>query len=175
MKNIKTLFGLTAIVVVIMLALGSCIINVPDDGSDGLAAPRGLTATGISSSEIHLFWNEVDGASGYYVYQRNSSMSDFIRRSETVTSNWATNTGLQPNTTMYYQISAYANGQEGARSSVVSATTLSAGNYSIEGNWFGASGGPRNGMRLSVSGSTGVISAFGNTPFVLDAANIRIY
>jgi hypothetical protein len=32
MKNIKTIFGIAAIAVVIMLALGSCVINVPDDG-----------------------------------------------------------------------------------------------------------------------------------------------
>jgi hypothetical protein len=31
MKNFSKLFGLTAIAVVIMLTLGSCIINVPDD------------------------------------------------------------------------------------------------------------------------------------------------
>jgi hypothetical protein len=123
----------------------------------GLAAPTGLTTTAISSNMIQISWNVVTGAAKYNVYNSRSSSSGFALVGNTTTSS-AINNDLPANTTFYYQVAAVAaNGTEGARSSVVSATTLSAGsNYSLNGVWWSDYG-----EKITVNGSTGIINEFG--------------
>jgi len=164
MKNIFKMFGTQirrlrscqicaiAFVAVIGFSMAACI----DLNDNGLPAPTGLTATAVSSSVINLTWNAVAGASGYKVYQSQSSSSGFNLLG-TVSTNSASNNNLPANTTLYYKVSAYkANGDESAMSSVASATTP--GSYSLDGTW--ATGG---GTRVTVSGSTGVFTAFGSS------------
>jgi len=165
MKNIFKMFGIVALVAVIGFSMAAC-----KDSDDGLPAPTGLTATAVSSSVINLTWNAVAGASGYKVYQSQSSSSGFNLLG-TVSTNSATNNNLPANTTLYYKVSAYkANGDESAMSSVASATTLSSGSYSLNGVW----GGSSSGARITITGSTGVITAFGSAfsdSLWLDARN----
>jgi hypothetical protein len=54
MKNLKTLFGIIALAVVIMLALGSCVINVPDD---------------TPSYSLNGYWNAGSGSTTRYSFE----------------------------------------------------------------------------------------------------------
>jgi len=110
----------------------------------------------------------IAGAAGYNLYGSLSSSSGFQLLAERPT-NSAGHYELNPNTTIYYRVAAYsANGTEGAMSNTASATTLSAGSYSLNGVWEGAKG-----WQNIVSGNSGVISSFGNSLSTLtqDAIN----
>jgi fibronectin type 3 domain-containing protein len=121
MKNALKLIVITALVAVI----GFTACATGGSTSKGLAAPSGLTATAVSSTEIQLRWDAIAGAAGYNVYQSQSSSSEF-RLLGKVTRNGASNSNLPPNTTVYYKVAALAeNGAEGAMSNVVSAATPS--------------------------------------------------
>ena len=94
--------------------------------------PSGLSATAVSSSQINLSWNSVTGATGYNIYRDTSSSGSFPRLGSEPTVSGESNTsysdtGLTAGTTYYYRVSAVNSSGESAASSVVSATTLSAG------------------------------------------------
>jgi uncharacterized protein (DUF2147 family) len=173
MRNFSKLLGIIALAAVIGFSFTAC-----SDGGDsgggggtkgGLTAPTGFTATAYSSSSIILTWNAVPGAIGYNIYNGTSRAN--LNGVGTVTSNYANNYNLPANTTVYYQIAAYNEKGEGPRSKVISATTLSANNYSPNGVWEGYEG-----TQINVSGSTGVYKAFGGDfsggfPLFTDAKN----
>jgi hypothetical protein len=54
MRNLKTLIGFTALVAVIILALGSCIINVPDDKEDTNTSINGTWRLGDGTTRITI-------------------------------------------------------------------------------------------------------------------------
>jgi len=172
MKNKIKLFGIATIIVVIgfsmaAMSLTGCDNDTTPTGGGFLPAPTGLTATAVSSTVINLTWNAVSGAAGYYVYQSQSYSSGF-QLLGTSSTNSASNYDLPPNTTVYYRVTAYSvNGTESEMSNVASATTLPAANLSLNGVWG------NSGTRITVSGSTGVISAFGTSMNALwtDAKN----
>jgi hypothetical protein len=168
MKNISKariapLFRIIALVAVIGFSFAAC--SDGGGGGDGggtkggLTAPKGFTATAYSSSSIILSWNAVPGATGYNVY--NGTSSSALSGPGTVTSNYALNYSLPANTTVYYQIAAYNANGEGPRSTVVSATTLSANTYlltSLNGTWEWIG----NGRVITISGNKGVFNRFEN-------------
>ncbi len=93
------------------------------------AAPTGLSATATGSGSINLNWNdnsEIDLA-GYNVYR--SLSSGFVpdsgnRVAENVTSSDYSDSGLDPNTTYYYKVTAEDESQnESGPSNEASATT----------------------------------------------------
>jgi fibronectin type 3 domain-containing protein/peptidoglycan/xylan/chitin deacetylase (PgdA/CDA1 family) len=94
------------------------------------AAPTGLTATAVSSSQINLSWNantESDLAS-YSVYR--STTSGFTPGAGTfvtsTTSSSYSDTGLSASTTYYYKVTAVdTSGNESSPSAQASATTQS--------------------------------------------------
>jgi hypothetical protein len=61
MKNFKTLFGLTAILVVIMFTLGSCIINVPGDDNGGTTTSA---LNGMWQQDTRKWIVEIRGSNG---------------------------------------------------------------------------------------------------------------
>jgi len=170
MKKVFKLFSIIAFVAIIGFSMAACFIDDNDDGTggDGLTAPTGFTATPYSSSSIILTWNAVPGATGYNVYDGTSPTN--LNGPGTVSSNYANNYNLPANTTVYYQIAAYNANGEGPRSNVVSATTLSANNYSLNGVWE-----ITDGTQITISGSTGVFKVFGgdfvSLPLFADAKN----
>jgi hypothetical protein len=97
--------------------------GLPSGASNSVSTPpaqvTGLTATPVSSSEIDLAWTATPGALTYNV-----------RRGGTIVATPATNsdhdTGLTAATQYSYTVSAVGVGGEGAQSSAVLATTLSA-------------------------------------------------
>ena len=132
MKNTLKKFGIIAITAVIVFSMAACIINLPDDPNlpgGVLDAPTGLTATATSTTEIQLSWSAVGGATGYYVYQQTSS--GFQKLTGYVSTPSATINSLSPNTSYSFQVSAFNGNGEGARSSTVSATTLSSGGGNV--------------------------------------------
>jgi len=84
-----------------------------------IAAPTGLAATPISSSQIDLVWNSVSGADYYKVYRDGSFAASTAQLSYS-------DTGLSPVTTYTYTVSAFSNTLgESFQSSPAQATTLS--------------------------------------------------
>ncbi len=90
------------------------------------AAPTGLTATAISSSEISLNWadnNDESDLDYYNVYCSTTSGGPYSRI-DSVTSNSYSDTGLVPDTTYYYVVTAVDTSRnESGESNMALATT----------------------------------------------------
>jgi len=86
------------------------------------SVPTNLSATAVSSSQINLSWSASTddvGVAGYKVYR------DGVQVGTSSTTSYS-DTGLSPNTTYCYTVSAYdATGDESGQSSAVCATSLS--------------------------------------------------
>jgi len=118
MKN-RVLFSLLALFVGLFPVFAQ-------SGRGVLPAPK-LTAQAVSSSEISLSWNAINGAAGYKVY-RSLSPSLGFKLFGTERSTSIRNYNASPNTTYYFRVAAYAaGGREGAMSNTASAKTLSGG------------------------------------------------
>src|SRR5439155_13203794 len=94
-------------------------------GGAAPAAPTGLTATAVSSSQIALSWSASSGATSYNAKRATNSGGPYTVVANPSTTNY-TDTGLANTTTYYYVVSALNGGGEGANSTEASATTLSA-------------------------------------------------
>jgi len=88
------------------------------------AAPTGLTATALSSSQIALSWSTGSGATSYNVKRALSSGGSYTNLANPSTTNY-TDSGLSTTTTYYYVVSALNGGGESTNSTEASATTLS--------------------------------------------------
>jgi hypothetical protein len=85
------------------------------------AAPTGLTATAVSSSQINLSWNAVAGATEYHVLRSTTSGGPYTQIGTTTGTSFS-NTGLACNTAFFYVVRAF-NACESANSSQAAATT----------------------------------------------------
>jgi len=86
------------------------------------AKVTGLTANAVSPFEIDLSWNPVTDAVEYKVYRGTNGTFTAVA---TVNTTYYADTGLAPNTTYYYYVTAIDRaGNEGPPSDVVSNTTL---------------------------------------------------
>lgn len=70
------------------------------------AAPTGLTASGITTSETTLSWTAVSGATGYKVFRATPNDSNYVQVA-TVSTNSYKNTGLTAATAYWYFVRAY--------------------------------------------------------------------
>ena len=100
-------------------------LNIP--GGNPPAAPSGLIATAVSSSQIDLSWTDNSSDETTFDIERSSdgtsfSFHDFVGADTTSYSD----TGLTASTTLHYRVSA-ANGNGSSAYSEASATTQSAG------------------------------------------------
>ncbi len=86
------------------------------------AAPTGLAATAVSSSQINLTWVAAAGATGYEV-ERSLSASSGFAEVGTATETSYSDTGLTAGTTYYYRVIATGGGNSSAASNTASATT----------------------------------------------------
>jgi hypothetical protein len=148
MKNLRTLFGIIALTV-IMLAQGSCVINLPEE--EDLYAPdtpTGLTTTGATVNSISLDWDSSSGARGYYVYRSSSYNGTYSQVGDTSSSSYR-DTGRSSDTIYYYRVAAYNNAGTSSRTDYIYAVTLSNATNSIS-----ISGTPRVGSTLTAT-STG--------------------
>ena len=87
------------------------------------ATPTGVTATGLSPSQIRINWSVMNGANGYRV-EFAASASDPWTFLTSVNVNTATDPGLTANTTRWYRIIAFNSAGESEPSMPVSARSL---------------------------------------------------
>lgn len=105
------------------------------DDTTAPSQPYGVTATGISPSQIDISWlasTDDVGIAGYKIYRDGT----YLR---SVSTTWASDIGLKPSTQYCYTIMAYDSaGNESLESSTVCATTLSPKIIFLskrDGNW----------------------------------------
>ena len=91
--------------------------------SSSIAAPSGLTATGLNNSEIYLNWPAVSGVSKYLICRAKSQFGTYSYVGTSTTNSYL-NTGLSSDTTYWYKISAVSSMGEGQQSIEVSGNTL---------------------------------------------------
>jgi fibronectin type 3 domain-containing protein len=103
------------------------------------AAPSGVIASTISHVRIDLAWNSVLGATNYIVKRSTASGGPYATIANGVGTTFLTyaDTGLMPNTTYYYVVSATNNIGASADSAQVIATTLPA----LPASWTYSDGG----------------------------------
>jgi hypothetical protein len=87
------------------------------------AAPTGVAATAVSSTQINASWSAVTGAAGYRVYRDGATVPVGPQQTATTFSD----TGLPPSSTHRYQVTAVDGvGNESALSAQAQATTQAA-------------------------------------------------
>ena len=87
------------------------------------AAPTGLTASTVSTSQINLSWTASTGATNYIVLRSTTSGGPYAQVASSVTSSSYSDTGLTASTTFYYVVQAAEAGGTSANSTQASATT----------------------------------------------------
>jgi hypothetical protein len=87
------------------------------------AAPTGLTATTVSSSQINLSWSASSGASTYNVLRAITSGGSYTTIATGVSATSYSDTGLSGSTTYYYVVQAVNSAGTSANSNEASATT----------------------------------------------------
>ncbi|MDO0824458.1 cell wall-binding repeat-containing protein [Desulfosporosinus nitroreducens] len=94
----------------IAIVPNSILINIEQntDVYDTPSAPKELTATTESSSQINLKWDSVSGATSYQVYGAISATGTYTHIA-TVTATSYINFGLWADTTYYYKVKAVNN------------------------------------------------------------------
>ena len=162
-RDVSRWLGIIAIAAVIGFSMTAC-----DDGpsSPPPPAPTGLIANAYSSSSIAINWNASAGATMYKIYAGNSPSS--LQSTGEVTSTGANQYSLLPNTTVYFRVSAVNSHGESEQSNLASATTLSAGNFSLYGIWESPSGW----LVEVASLTTGTLRSYGNNVSALTQSAI---
>jgi poly(hydroxyalkanoate) depolymerase family esterase len=87
------------------------------------AAPGGLAAAAVSSSQINLSWNVSAGATNYKVKRSTTNGGPYLVVASGSTATNCNDTGLAAATTYYYVVSALNAGAESTNSTQVSVTT----------------------------------------------------
>src|SRR6266567_5492161 len=127
------------------------------------AAPTGLTATGISTSQINLSWNASTGATSYKI-QRSPDGSTGWTQVGTSSGTTFGDTGLNAATTYFYRVIASNSVGDSPPSSTASASTATLIGYTQapQGSWVGSYGA--NGYALlGWNGSSDLVSLPGIT------------
>lgn len=88
-----------------------------------VATPTGVKAQVISSSSLDFGWTAVSGADYYYVYYRLSSDSDYTKVKRTT--NYFVLNDLDPETKVYFKVTAVDGSIESNYSATTNATTKS--------------------------------------------------
>jgi hypothetical protein len=107
---------------------GGCTLSEESLPAPPSTPTTGITASPISSSSISLTWTASTGATSYNIFRSTSSSGPFTTFAGSPTTTSFTDTGLSPNTTYYYELTASNTGGTSAISSTpASATTSSNG------------------------------------------------
>src|SRR5258708_1859466 len=120
------------------------------------AAPTGLAATAVSSSQINLSWTATSGATSYNVKRATVSGGPYTTIATGVTATSYTDATAVNGTTYFYVVSAVNAGGESANSAQVSATP-SAPTIPAAPTGLVATGAKRK-VNLSWNASTGATS-----------------
>lgn len=103
------------------------VVTTTTPGTGGIAAPTGLTATALSSTEIRLNWTDNATNETDYQIERAADGVSFAMVSFGGGANQVTRTdsGLTPNTTYHYRVRAVNGSAASGYSNVANATTQS--------------------------------------------------
>ncbi|MBA7501049.1 MAG: hypothetical protein GH144_10375 [Clostridia bacterium] len=89
------------------------------------SAPSNLAGIAVSSSEINLTWKDNSpDETGFYIYRKTTDNYSKVGVMEANATSY-NNTGLNPETTYTYKVTAYNDGGESSPSNEVTVTTLS--------------------------------------------------
>jgi fibronectin type 3 domain-containing protein len=132
------------------------------------AAPTGLTATPISSSQINLTWSASSGATSYKVERSTDNVT--FTQIATVTTTSYSDTALAPSTTYYYQVVGSNSFGDSGPSSVAPATTYLAVSQAPQGTWVGTYGGSGYAL-MGWNGSSGDLVSLPLANLVVDQAS----
>ncbi len=96
--------------------------------ANGPDAPLGLSIGSATSTSLDLSWSASDKATSYQVYQATTSSGPFTTKAYDVTDTFVSATGLSPNTSYYFKVTASNTaGEAGPLSAVKTAKTLATG------------------------------------------------
>lgn len=87
----------------------------------------------LNHDKVSLKWSKVDGAESYYIYKRDDTTGEYIKKFE-VKSNKITLKNLSPDTEYSYAVAAVKDGEKSKSSNKVTFTTPSEWYYSFEPN-----------------------------------------
>ena len=83
----------------------------------------GVSLKAISSSEIDLSWDTVNGVKSYTIYRATSENGNYSKVGSAKTASYK-NTKLKPSTSYWYKVTAVITGEESGFSDIQAATTL---------------------------------------------------
>jgi fibronectin type 3 domain-containing protein len=114
-------------------APSSCVSVTPVAGPcTPPAAPTGVSATAVSSSQINLAWSASSGATSYTVLRATTSGGPYSSVGTSATTSFS-NTGLAASTTYYYVVQA-SNGTCSSGNSAQASATTQAGPSTVLSN-----------------------------------------
>ena len=88
------------------------------------SAPRNVGVIAASANSITVSWSAVSGAAGYHIYRSESASGAYAQVGTVLSSATSyTASGLSPNTTYYFKVSAYSSAGESPQSPYTSAKT----------------------------------------------------
>lgn len=91
-------------------------VSIPD-------VPAGVSAEGVSESVITVTWNSVSNTEGYIIYSSSSESGTYSMLDTVKSSTEYSDGGLNPETTVYYKVTAYNEAGETEKSASAYATT----------------------------------------------------
>lgn len=149
-------------------------VNVTTADGEAPSVPTGLVASNVTTTAVDLDWNvstDNVGVTGYRIYIDGSNPIS-------VSSNSVTVTGLDPDTSYAFSVSAYdAAGNESAQNTEINVTTLASSSYVIEEDFSSSASNFSviSGGSWGVSGGRYVLSspAAGVTPGVLENISVQ--
>ena len=130
MRNIRYTVFLRLSKFIAMIALAAfMLIQVsckPPTGAATLQlpAPLNVVATALSSSSIHIDWDDVPGARGYHIYRCRTRDGSFLRANiDLLISSEYTDDSLVSDSEYWYAVAAVADGRSHEQSDPCSGTT----------------------------------------------------
>jgi fibronectin type 3 domain-containing protein len=139
-------------VVAAVNASGSSTLSTQVSALTMPAAPTGVVATGVSTSQINLTWTAATGASSYTVQRATVSGGPYTTLASVSVTSFA-DIGLTPGTTYFYVLQAVNASGPSASSTQVSAITVPAAPTGVAATAASASG-----INLSWNAVTGAAS-----------------
>jgi hypothetical protein len=99
--------------------------SAPCSGTTNLSVPTGVTVTAPDPGELALSWNDVDSADGYNIYRSDAYSGPFVSINPVpLASSDFSESGLEDQTSYWYEIAALRGGVEQDRSSPVNGVTM---------------------------------------------------